>query len=45
MLVFALNLKNIEEVGRRGVDLNQVLICRRCRVCKIRDLELLRALS
>ena len=45
MLVFALDLENVKEVGGGGVDLDQVLIVLGRRVRQLGDLELLGALK
>ena len=44
-MVFPLDLKNVEEVGPRGVYFNEILVWFRNRVREGRDLEVLRALE
>lgn len=44
MLVFALDLEDVEEVGGGGVDLDEVLIVLWCGIGDVDDLELLGAL-
>lgn len=41
MLVLAANLEQVEEVGRRGVDGDQVLVVFWCRVWKRLDFEII----
>ena len=43
-LVAALDLENVEKVGRRGVDLDEILVILGSRVRQLRDLEVRRAL-
>jgi len=45
VLVFALNLQDIEKVGRRGVDLDQILVIPGHRIWQIGDLELFGSLD
>jgi hypothetical protein len=40
MLVFAANLKEIEEVGCRGMDGDEVFVGFRCRCRKVEDFEI-----
>ena len=44
VLIFALDLQDVEEVGGRGVDLDQVVIGARLRVRQLGDGELFGAL-
>lgn len=45
MLVFALNLQNVKEVGCRGVHLDEVLVRCGLRVWQLGHLELVRRLE
>ncbi len=45
MLIFALYLEDIKEVGGGGVNLDQVLIVLWCGIGEVNDLELIRALE
>jgi hypothetical protein len=45
VLVFALNLQDIKEVGRRGVDLDEVLVKGRLGVRELRHPELVGSLE
>jgi len=44
VLVFALNLQNIEEVGRGGMHLDEVLVGGRLGVWELRHLKLMGSL-
>lgn len=45
VLVFALDLQDVKEVGRRGMHLDQVLVRARLGVRQLGDLELMRSLQ
>lgn len=45
VLVFALDLEDVEEVGCCGVDLNQVVVWSRYGIWEVLDFEFLRTLE
>jgi hypothetical protein len=44
MLVFSLDLENVEEIGSRGMDLDEILIRGGLGIRELSDLELVRPL-